>query len=177
LTRHPDEEDPMYARVSVRVMLEEAAEPYFSDKIAINITAAPAAESTQPGRRPAEVERRPGVIYGLGNLIENATEFARSRVDVNAEWSASGLVISVSDDGPGFPAEVMDNIGEPYVTTRPADSESVLDEDSTGLGLGFFIAKTLMERSGATVSLANRTGGRTGAIVTVSWPRAFILAQ
>ena len=53
----------------------------------------------------------------------------------------------------------------------------MLDEDSTGLGLGFFIAKTLMERSGATVSLANRTGGRTGAIVTVSWPRAFILTQ
>ncbi len=177
LTRHPGEEDPMYARVSVRVMLEEAAEPYFSDKIAINITAAPAAETTQPGRRQAEVERRPGVIYGLGNIIENATEFARSRVDVKAEWSAAGLVISVTDDGPGFPAEVMDNIGEPYVTTRPADSESVLDEDSTGLGLGFFIAKTLMERSGATVSLANRTGGRTGAIVTVSWPRAFILTQ
>ena len=96
---------------------------------------------------------------------------------MKAEWSAAGLVISVTDDGPGFPAEVMDNIGEPYVTTRPADSESVLDEDSTGLGLGFFIAKTLMERSGATVSLANRTGGRTGAIVTVSWPRAFILTQ
>jgi two-component system sensor histidine kinase RegB len=174
LTRHPDEEDPMYARVSVRVMLEEAAEPYFSDKIAINITAAPAAETTQPGK-PAEVQRRPGVIYGLGNIIENATEFARSRVDVEAEWSAAGLTISVSDDGPGFPAEVMDNIGEPYVTTRPADSETVLEEDSTGLGLGFFIAKTLMERSGATVSLANRTGGRTGAIVTVSWPRSFIL--
>ena len=72
----------------------------------------------------------------------------------------------------------MDNIGEPYVTTRPAESlTSGLDEDSTGLGLGFFIAKTLLERSGATVSLANRTGGRSGAIVTVSWPRAFILTQ
>ncbi len=177
LTRHPSEEDPMHARVSVRVMLEEAAEPYFSEKIAINITAAPSAETTQPSRRQAELERRPGVIYGLGNLIENATEFAKSQVDVKAEWSAAGLVISVADDGPGFPAEVMDNIGEPYVTTRPADSESVLEEDSTGLGLGFFIAKTLLERSGATVSLANRTGGRTGAIVTISWPRSFILPQ
>jgi len=70
---------------------------------------------------------------------------------------------------------VMDNIGEPYVTTRPAEIDRVRVEDSTGLGLGFFIAKTLLERSGATVSLANRTGGRSGAIVTVSWPRAFIL--
>ena len=175
LTRHPGEEDPMHARVSVRAMLEEAAEPYFSEKIGINISAAPATETTVPGRRQAEIERRPGVIYGLGNIIENATEFAKSQVDVNAEWSTAGLVISIADDGPGFRAEVMDNIGEPYVTTRPAEIDSGLDEDSTGLGLGFFIAKTLLERSGATVSLANRTGGRTGAIVTVSWPRAFIL--
>ena len=175
LTRHPGEEDPMHARVSVRAMLEEAAEPYFSEKIDINISAAPATETTVPGRRQAEIERRPGVIYGLGNIIENATEFAKSQVDVNAEWSTAGLVISIADDGPGFRAEVMDNIGEPYVTTRPAEIDSGLDEDSTGLGLGFFIAKTLLERSGATVSLANRTGGRTGAIVTVTWPRAFIL--
>lgn len=178
LTRHPSEEDPMHARVSVRAMLEEAAEPYFSDKIVISIAAAPATEVTSPGRRQPEVERRPGVIYGLGNIIENATEFAASRVDVKAEWGPSGLIVKIADDGPGFPAEIMDNIGEPYVTTRPADSpEGTPEEDSTGLGLGFFIAKTLLERSGATVSLANRTGTRTGAIVTVGWPRAFILTQ
>ena len=178
LTRHPGEEDPMHARVSVRAMLEEAAEPYFSDKIAIDIAVAPSAETTSPGRRQPEVERRPGVIYGLGNIIENASEFAKSRVDVTAHWNASGLTVTIADDGPGFPAEVMDNIGEPYVTTRPAEtSDGVLDEDSTGLGLGFFIAKTLLERSGATVGLANRTGGKSGAIVTVSWPRAVILSQ
>jgi two-component system sensor histidine kinase RegB len=178
LTRHPGEEDPMHARVSVRAMLEEAAEPYFSDKIAINISAAPAAEAQLEVRRQPEVERRPGVIYGLGNLIENATEFAKSRVDVNATWSTGGLVVTIADDGPGFPAEIMDNIGEPYVTTRPAElGDGVLDEDSTGLGLGFFIAKTLLERSGATVSLSNRARGGPGAVVTVSWPRAFILTQ
>jgi two-component system sensor histidine kinase RegB len=178
LTRHPGEEDPMHARVSVRAMLEEAAEPYFSDKIAIDIAAAPSSETTSPGRRQPEVERRPGVIYGLGNIIENASEFAKSRVDVTAHWNASGLTVTIADDGPGFPAEVMDNIGEPYVTTRPAEtSDGLLEEDSTGLGLGFFIAKTLLERSGATVGLANRTGGKSGAIVTVSWPRAVILSQ
>jgi two-component system sensor histidine kinase RegB len=176
LTRHPSEEDPMHARVSIRDMLEEAAEPYFSDKITIDILAAPANETTTPGRRQAEVERRPGVIYGLGNIIENATEFAASRVEVSAQWSSGGLVVTIADDGPGFRAEVMDNIGEPYVTTRPAETpDGILDEDSTGLGLGFFIAKTLLERSGASVGLANRTGGRSGAIVTVTWPRAFIL--
>jgi two-component system, sensor histidine kinase RegB len=178
LTRHPGEEDPMHARVSVRAMLEEAAEPYFSDKVAIDIAAAPSSETTSPGRLQPEVERRPGVIYGLGNIIENASEFAKSRVDVTAHWNASGLTVTIADDGPGFPAEVMDNIGEPYVTTRPAEtSDGLLEEDSTGLGLGFFIAKTLLERSGATVGLANRTGGKSGAIVTVSWPRAVILSQ
>lgn len=176
LTRHPGEEDPMHARVSVRAMLEEAAAPYFSEKIAISIGASPAADAGSEVRRQAEVERRPGVIYGLGNIIENATEFASSRVDVAATWSTAGLAVTISDDGPGFPAEIMDNIGEPYVTTRPAETEDgMLDEDSTGLGLGFFIAKTLLERSGATVSLANRTRGGPGAVVTVSWPRAFIL--
>lgn len=175
LTRHPSEQDPLHARVSVRAMLEEAAEPYRSEKIAINITAAPAADSTAPSSRHAVVERRPGVIYGLGNIIENATEFADSQVEVHAEWNSSGLHVTITDDGPGFPAEVMDNIGEPYVTTRPSDSEG-LEEDSTGLGLGFFIAKTLLERSGAIVSLANRTGPRSGAIVRVSWPGAFILS-
>lgn len=178
LTRHPSEEDPMHARVSVRDMLEEAAAPYFSEKVAINIAASPASEAADNLRRQAEVQRRPGVIYGLGNIIENATEFAKSRVDVTAAWGAGGLVVTIADDGPGFPAEVMDNIGEPYVTTRPAETEDgVPEEDTTGLGLGFFIAKTLLERSGAIVSLGNRARGGAGAIVTVSWPRAFIVTQ
>jgi two-component system sensor histidine kinase RegB len=178
LTRHPSEEDPMHARLSVRDMLEEAAEPYFSEKIAISIAADPAPDTNGATHKPAEVERRPGVIYGLGNLIENATEFAKSKVEVTAEWGPAGLTVKIADDGPGFPAEIMDNIGEPYVTTRPAEGlEGVWDEDSTGLGLGFFIAKTLLERSGATVSLYNRSRGGTGAIVRVSWPRAIIVSQ
>ena len=90
----------------------------------------------RPPRRPSPAgakprsSARPGVIYGLGNIIENATEFAKAQVDVNAEWNATGLVISIADDGPGFPVEVMDNIGEPYVTTRPAEIDS-------GPGRGF----------------------------------------
>jgi two-component system sensor histidine kinase RegB len=179
LTRSPSEQDPLHARVSVRAMLEEAAEPYRSGRVAILITVGPSAEHTGAPVGEAVVERRPGVIYGLGNIIENATDFAKARVEINGEWSASDLVVTITDDGPGFPDEVMDNIGEPYVTTRPAEGFEEDDrdavEEASGLGLGFFIAKTLLERSGATVSLANRVGERSGAIVRVSWPRTFIL--
>jgi two-component system, sensor histidine kinase RegB len=178
LTRHPSEQDPLHARVSVRAMLEEAAAPYRSGAVAITITAMPTDGEIGPIPREAVVERRPGVIYGLGNIIENAGDFAASKVDIAAEWSATQLVVSITDDGPGFPADVMDNIGEPYVTTRPGEATELhaAQDNATGLGLGFFIAKTLLERSGATVSLANRSGGQTGAIVEVRWPRSFILA-
>ena len=179
LTRSPNEQDPLPARVSVRAMLEEAAEPYRSGRIAISITAGPSAEHTGSPVGDAVVERRPGVIYGLGNIIENATDFAKARVEIAGEWSASDLIVTITDDGPGFPADVMDNIGEPYVTTRPAEGFEEDDrdavEEASGLGLGFFIAKTLLERSGATVSLANRADAHSGAIVRVSWPKTFVL--
>ncbi len=178
LTRSPSEQDPLHARVSVRAMLEEAVAPYREAPANIAISAGPAPDTTGTPLPEAVIERLPGVIYGIGNIIENATDFATSQVEINAEWSAAGLVLTISDDGPGFPADVMDDIGEPYVTTRPsAGSEAgdVMDEDSTGLGLGFFIAKTLLERSGAVVSLSNRPAPHQGAVVRVHWPRTFIL--
>ena len=180
LTRRGSEQDPLHARVSVRAMLEEAAAPYRSDSVAIAITAGPASDGSSTRPPAAVVERKPGVIYGLGNIVENATDFAKSRVEIRAEWSASGLVVTIADDGPGFPAEILDNIGEPYVTTRPSEGpELASDEEEgyTGLGLGFFIAKTLLERSGATVTLANQSTPLTGAVVRISWPKAFILSR
>lgn len=174
LTRDPGEQDPLYARVSIRAMLEEAAAPYRIGNVDISITAGPAADASEVALTEVVADRQPGVIYGLGNIIENATDFAASKVEVHAKWDASEVVVTISDDGPGFPPEIMDNVGEPYVTTRSmlAQTENgQREEDSTGLGLGFFIAKTLLERSGATVTLSNRPEPETGAIVRVSWPR------
>ena len=117
-------------------------------------------------------ERRPGVIYGLGNLVENAVDFARDRVEIAARWSAREVVITIADDGQAYPADVMDALGEPYITTRPAPPRGQMrDGEPSGLGLGFFIAKTLLERSGATVSLENRQLPATGRSSKVSWPR------
>jgi two-component system, sensor histidine kinase RegB len=181
LTKRPSEQDPLHARVSVRAMLEEAAEPYRSGSVGFAISAGPAGDATPTRASEAVVERRPGVIYGLGNIIENATDFARTKVEIKAEWSASELLVTIADDGPGFPDEVMDTIGEPYVPTRPsedpAELEGEVDEGYTGLGLGFFIAKTLLERSGATVTLANRSAPPSGAMVRISWPRTILLAR
>ena len=182
LTRHPSEQDPLHARVSIRAMLEEAAAPYRSRGVTIAISAGPSAGENGPSAAEIVVERLPGVIFGIGNLIENATDFARTRVDITSEWNANEVVVTIADDGPGFPAELMDSIGEPYVTTRPAHGAQAIptdDEDEeegpTGLGLGFFIAKTLLERSGASVSLSNRAAPQTGAKVHISWPRAVVL--
>jgi two-component system sensor histidine kinase RegB len=119
-------------------------------------------------------QRNPGVIYGLSNLVENAIDFAATKVEVEAAWDKNEVKVVVQDDGAGFPPSVLDELGEPFVTTRPAQasSDESLEDDRIGMGLGFFIAKTLLERSGARLALANRTPPETGAVVTIIWPRA-----
>jgi two-component system sensor histidine kinase RegB len=112
------------------------------------------------------------VIYGLSNLIENAVDFAHARVEILARWSAREVLLTISDDGSGIPLDVLDALGEPYVTTRGTRrAKQIKDGEPTGLGLGYFIAKTLLERSGATVTLENRPRPDHGAIVTVAWTR------
>ena len=89
-----------------------------------------------------------------------------------ARWSAREVTITISDDGPGIAPDVMDALGDPYITTRPARQfEQVADGKPTGLGLGFFIAKTLLERSGATVDFENRSYPDRGAVIRVRWER------
>lgn len=115
--------------------------------------------------------RNPAILYGLGNLVENAADFARERVEIAARWTEQDVAVTISDDGPGFSPDIVTRIGEPYVTTRPRDAKATEDVDS-GLGLGFFIAKTLLERSGATLVFLNRMPPERGAVVRVRWPRA-----
>ncbi|MEN9895364.1 MAG: hypothetical protein RIR97_1216 [Pseudomonadota bacterium] len=109
--------------------------------------------------------RNPGIVYGLGNLIENAVDYAREDVTVTVDHNAETVRIVIEDDGEGYSADILARIGEPYVTNR------VKDDRAGGLGLGLFIAKTLLERSGATVEFENRTNGETGARIIVQWPR------
>jgi two-component system sensor histidine kinase RegB len=117
------------------------------------------------------VRRSPEVLHGLGNLIENAAEFAASRVRIDLWWNAAELGMNITDDGPGFPLSVIDMLGEPYFSHRPREE----GQDEKGLGLGVFIAKTLLERTGATVTFSNAPGG--GAVVRLAWPRAALAAE
>lgn len=180
LTRHPPDEDPLHASLTAMEMLHEAADPYMDGHISIHIRAAPSETAAGPDARQPVGLRRPGVIYGLGNIIENAADYAKSRVEISAEWDGHSVVIVIADDGPGFKPDVIDNLGEPYVTTRSAERKERKERRSgkvSGMGLGFFIAKTLLERSGARLQFENRPVPEHGAVVRVTWPRAAFEAQ
>ncbi len=120
-------------------------------------------------------QRNPAVTYGLGNLIENAIDFANTTVAIESRWSATEVTVAIRDDGPGFSQEVIDRLGDPFVTTRrgygAGEPQGGHLGQHEGMGLGFFIAKTLLERSGAQVSLANLPPPDHGAIVRLAWPR------
>jgi two-component system sensor histidine kinase RegB len=154
-----------FDRMKISGLIEEVIAPHRNFGVEIDVVL--------PSDRSAEPvgAHNPAILYGLGNLVENAVDFARGRVEVAVRWTAKQVAITIADDGPGFSTEIMDRIGEPYVTTRGVRSMST-DTDPIGLGLGFFIAKTLLERSGATLALANRAAPETGAIVRVRWNRS-----
>lgn len=156
-----------FDRMPLTTLIEEVVAPHRNFGVAIGVTA-----SEDRAGEPV-VTRNPAILYGLGNIVENAVDFAHERVVIGAQWNDDDIEVTISDDGPGFAPEIMGKIGEPYVTSRrrkPTDT----DEEPTGLGLGFFIAKTLLERAGATLSLVNRPAPDRGATITVRWPRAEI---
>lgn len=150
--------------MTLGVLLEEVVQPHRNFDVDVRVV--------MDGSAPEPVcSRSPGVLYGLGNIVENAVDFARSTVEARANWDAAAVSVTITDDGPGFAPEILSSLGEPYVTTRAADRRAKIDE-TTGLGLGLFIAKTLLERSGADVLISNRAGPQTGAVVQIRWPRA-----
>ncbi len=164
LGKRGDAGDLYHDNLSLEVLLTEACEPYIGIKsgISIDIDMAGAGE-------PPTVQRRAELMYALRNLIENAVSFATSKVVLSADWSDKDISLQITDDGPGFDAAVRDRLGEPYVTARAEKKRA------GGLGLGLFISKTLLERTGAKVRFANRSDG--GAIVSMVWPIGAILGM
>ena len=116
--------------------------------------------------------RKPEVIHGLRNLIQNAVDFARTEVCVQIGWSETSLTVEISDDGQGFSPQVMNRIGDPFVKQRERNSRQTARPGYDGMGLGLFIAKTLLERSKAILNFSNGGQRLGGAAVFVSWPRS-----
>jgi len=162
------ESDEHFARMSLSELIEEVADPHRNFGVDIQIRIA-----GEIGKAPIG-KRNPAILYGLGNIVENAVDFAAGIVSITARWDDESVTIAVTDDGPGFAPDVIDRIGEPYISTRVRggrrDPEAP-DGVGGGLGLGVFIAKTFLVRSGATVTIANRRGPDHGASVTIVWPR------
>ncbi len=194
-------------------VLREAAEPHMGRGARIHFHLAPmggSPESEDDPRQPV-VRRSPELIHGLRNLIQNAADFARSSVWVEARWSRTEIALTITDDGPGYPAQLLGRIGDPFMGRPsaglrrgpwPARARAVGAQAGTeagaeareagrprpgyeGMGLGLFIAKTLLERSGARIAFSNagdpfspqgRTAPRLGARVALRWRRARIEA-
>jgi two-component system sensor histidine kinase RegB len=163
------------ARLPLAALLDDMASDYRGEDVAIEIEIAPAnRDDPQP-----QVWRAPELLHGMCNIIENATDFAGSRVRIRTSWDAARIAIAIEDDGPGFAPEIFERIGEPYITSRPG--RHAFDDDDVprsglnkheGMGLGFFIAKVLLEQTGGTVQAVNLPDH--GARVSVSWPRGVI---
>ena len=164
-------------------VISEAAEPHAHRGKAVHFSHDPLAgvEMSQPA-----ILRKPEIIHGLRNLVQNAVDFASKNVWVEGHWTADTISIRIVDDGTGFPPHLIGRIGDPFVGRRKTPSEGQDRPGYEGMGLGLFIAKTLLERSGAELSFANGSdpymtapdaAKHTGAIVEVKWPRDTIDAR
>jgi len=141
------------------------------------------ARDVQDAKEP-RIFRRPEIIHGLRNLIQNAVDFADNNVWIDAFWSDSKIGVRISDDGKGYAPQIIGRIGDPFVRRRRTDT--TLRPEYEGMGLGLFISKTLLERSGAEMTFENGRdprrplagqSERKGAIVEVLWPRNLIEAS
>jgi len=155
IAAQPDKEggEP-WSRIDLATLVEAAAQPHQQPGIALRIVT---------DGEPVAVLRTPERLHGLGNLVQNALQFARSRVEVDIATTPDTVTLTIRDDGPGFPPALLARLGEPYVSGRRGDSGH--------MGLGVFIAVTLLERDGARLAFSN---GEEGAAVSVTWPRAAI---
>jgi two-component system sensor histidine kinase RegB len=162
LSRHPGEMGGMpFERSPLSALVEEAAKPHAADRenILLDVDRDPRDDSPEP-----DIAHSPEILLAIGTLVQNAMQFARAKVEVTISWSADEAEVSILDDGPGFPPDVLATIGEPYVSSRGSEEGH--------MGLGIFIAQTLLERTGASISFGNEDGAQ----VVIRWPRAMLEA-
>ncbi len=163
LARKPqDAEESPFDRLPIMQLIDAAAAAHRVDGIRLDIKS-----TTAPGSEPPVLRRTPEIMHGLGNVLQNAMQFATSVVRADAYSDNDRITVTISDDGPGFSSGLIGRLGEPYLSQRDADHEH--------LGLGIFIAQTLLDRTGAELTFFNgEEGGLPGAAVSITWPRAAV---
>lgn len=152
-----------YHQLPMSALVEAAAAAHHREGVVLEIRAGPAVDSdaAQP-----TVPRNAEILHGLGTLIQNAVQFARHRVDLDLTWDEESVMLRIADDGPGFDMTVLSRLGEPYYSTGPRDRRRGEDQH---MGLGIFIARTLLAHLGAGMDFSNDLSG--GAVVEIRWPR------
>ena len=167
-------EDTHLRHAPLEEVVREAAEPHQERGKAVSLGTL---SGDPAGYNQPQIERRPEIIHGLRNLVQNAVDFAQSAVWIETMWTGDTISVRIQDDGPGFPTDLIGRIGDPFVRRRRTEGDRAQRPEYEGMGLGLFIAKTLLERTGATLTFANGafTGTRgSGAVVEVVWHRASI---
>ena len=159
LAQQPEEDGGSpYTRLPISALVEAAAAPHRHQGIRLIFAMAGAAAEDEP-----LVRRSPEIMHGLNNLIQNAVQFAAREVSMTTFWDAKTVTVEIDDDGPGFPLHLLGRLGEPYLSTRAGVTDH--------MGLGIFIAQSLLERSGARLAFDNLAEGG-GAHIAISWNRA-----
>lgn len=159
--------DEVHERLSLRQLVQEVIEPHANASKEVRVEAI--VTGAKDVKTP-DIRRMPEVTHAFTTFVENAVDFAKSEILVSARFDADSVTIEVRDDGPGFSPEILAKLGEPYVTSRPGGEGSRTGH--IGMGLGFFISKTLLERTGAVVTFHN--GKPRGAVVSARWPRSLV---
>ena len=150
-------EDP-FPELPLPALLHEVVEPFEPTRVPVEIQV-----MWEPGKGPV-VPRTPELLHGMHNLLSNALRHARGRVKLEAGETASEIFVCIRDDGPGFSADILPRLGEPFLGPSFSGSGST--------GLGIFIATTLIERTGGRLSFSNLPEG--GARVEIRWKRSDI---
>ncbi|MFM2366385.1 MAG: hypothetical protein RIR95_993 [Pseudomonadota bacterium] len=163
-------------------VLREASEPHLNRGRDVTFTIGTPGDAASP--EPI-IRRLPALIHGIRNLAQNAVDFAQSKVWIEASWTDSTLTLIIRDDGPGFSPQILGRIGDPFLSSRKAEHDRSELQHYEGMGLGLFIAKTLLERTGAVLTFANvRDIAGTepfepphGALVKATWPLIALQAE
>jgi two-component system sensor histidine kinase RegB len=165
ISRKEIEDDQFINIVKVEDLLEEIIISFKeTSDVKINLVC-------NEDKNKINIKRAPELVYGLRNFIGNAVKFSKSKVKVILRSDEKTIQIEINDNGPGIPEDIINKIGEPYIKSRSKQLSS-----NSGLGLGTFLGKTLLERKNAKL-LFRRNGELGGALVLISWrPKDFTSA-